>query len=121
MGEMRPTSAAERGGDKVFDPIISRRLSVSLDPGERRAAVEIRAPGGGEPYAVTVEPAAAGDGWLVTDPSDPEPTWRATLDAAVDEAIAVAASVLAERIGRELSACAPGAAGRPARGAADIC
>ena len=105
----------------MFGPIISRRLSVSLNPGERRAAVEIRAPGGAEPYAVTVEPTAAGDGWLVTDPSDPEPTWRATLDAAVDEAIAVAAAVLAERIGRELSRSGPGLAERVARGAADIC
>jgi hypothetical protein len=105
----------------MSDPIISRRLSVSLNPSERRAAVEIRAPGGAEPYAVKVEPASAGDGWLVTDPSDPEPTWRATLDAAVDEAIALAASVLAERIGRELSRSGPGVAGRGVRGAADIC
>ncbi len=118
---MRPTGAAERGGDEVSGLIISRRLSVALNPSERRAAVEIRAPGGAEAYAVTVEPATAGDGWLVTDPSDPEPTWRATLDAAVDEAIAVAAAVLAERIGRELSRSGPGVAVRGVSGAADIC
>jgi hypothetical protein len=105
----------------MFGPIISRRLSVSLDPSEQRAAVEVQVPGGAEAYAVTVEPTSAGDGWLVTDPSDPEPTWRATLDAAVDEAIAVAAAVLAERIARELSRSGAGVAGRGVWGAADIC
>ena len=94
----------------------TRRLPVS-SAGHPRATSR----GGRGPIVATVEPAPYGDGWHVLDPTDPEPTWRATLGAAVDEAIALAAAVLAERIGRELSRSEPGVAERGVSGAADMC
>ena len=62
-----------------------------------------------------------GDGWLVCDPTDEEPTWRATFAQAIEVALAVGASVLAERLGREASGYGLQAVGPRVREPADIC
>lgn len=96
-------------------------LTVALDPSTHPARVEIRSLAPDDRYVVAVEPALAGDGWLVTDPSDPEPTWRQTAEAALDEAISQAALVLAKRAGHELTALDPTVAAGCVRALADIC
>ena len=102
-------------------PSIARSLTVSVEPPERVARVELVAPGRRAPFVVTVAPAPAADGWLVPDPTDPEPTWRPTFAEAIGEAIAQTSYVLEERVIRELAQGDPGAAGSPIVAAADIC
>ncbi len=82
----------EHGGRHVRAD-YPRSLTLFVRPQERAARVEVRAVGGREAFVVTVAPAASG-GWHVTDPTDPEPTWRATWPAAIGEAIAQASTAL---------------------------
>jgi hypothetical protein len=83
--------------------------------------VEVRAPARPVPYVVTVAPEPTGDGWLVADPSEAEPTWRATFEAAIGLTLELACAVLAERIGRQLVGSGQAVAGRAGREPADIC
>ena len=102
-------------------PSIARSLTVSVEPPGRIARVELAAPGRRAPFVVTVAPAPAADGWLVPDPTDPEPTWCPTFAEAIGEAIAQTSYVLEERVVRERAdACAPGPGGWVAA-PADIC
>ena len=100
--------------------LLTQRLTVSGNVADRRATVEVHGPGRYEPYAVTVAAAPAG-GWLVTDPSDPEPTWRSTFVEAVDAAIAQTSDVLADRIIRDVLVAESSAPVSTPLGAADIC
>ena len=104
----------------MFEPTISRSLTVFVEPHERTARVEVQAIGGHDALDVTVAPAAGG-GWHVTDPTDPEPTWQATLAAALGEALAQASTALEDRVLRELRGGDPRAAGQLAFTTADIC
>ena len=104
----------------MFGPILTHRLTVSINPVDGRAAVEVQAPGFLEPHAVIVEPAPGNECWLGTDPTDPEPTWRPTFAEAIGEAIAHASGVLEDRIVRGLAQPGPGVA-EPVVGGADIC
>ena len=101
-------------------PSVTRSLTVSVEPSDQAARVEIPAAGPSATFVVTVAPARSG-GWIVSDPTDPEPTWRPTFAEAISEAIAQTSCVLEERVIRELSQRAPAAAGPRLAAAADIC
>ena len=64
--------------------MIRRRLTIAVDPISRTARVESLPTAGTRPFAFVVEPDPRGDGWFVYDPTDTDPTWRATFDAALD-------------------------------------
>ncbi len=83
---------------------IRRRLSITVDPEGRTARVESMPTAGTRPFAVVVEPVRPGDGWCVYDPTDVDPTWRATFDAALGEAIALAANLVEDGLRLELAA-----------------
>ena len=102
-------------------PSITRGLTLAVDPASSSARVEIPTCLGFPPFVATVRPAADGDGWLVSDPTDEEPICRATFAQAIDLALAVATSVLAERLGWEAYGCDLPAAGPRVREPADIC
>jgi len=104
----------------MFSQRITRRLIVSVDPIEQRAAVELHGAGHPLPYAVTAGPDPAG-GWLVADACDPEPTWRATFPEAIGEAIARAGDMLEDQLVRALLRAEAGRATPALSGAADIC
>ena len=95
-------------------------LTVSADPSGRTARVEVAPRGRFGPYVVVIE-SAPGGGWLVTDPADVEPTWRATSAAAVDEAVALAAAILAERVATALPEVPAAVAAPTILGPADVC
>jgi hypothetical protein len=78
-------------------------------------------PGRPEPCVVTTERSEPDGGWLVTDPTDPEPTWRATVEAAVGEAIARASCILEDRLLRALAGLHSPDEAHPAPPAADVC
>ena len=101
-------------------PSVTRSLSVSVEPSDQAARVEIPAAGPSAPFVVTVAPARSG-GWIVSDPTDPEPTWRPTFAEAISEAIAQTSYVLEERVIRELAQRDRAAAGSPIGAVADIC
>ena len=82
-------------------PSIIRGLTLAVDPASSSARVEIPARAGSASFVATVRPAMDGDGWLVSDPTDEEPTWRATFAQAIDVALGVGVSVLAERVERQ--------------------
>ncbi len=73
---------------------IRRRLTIAVDPAARTARVESLPAAGTRPFAFVVEPDPRGEGWFVSDPTDLDPTWRATFDAALGEAIAQAAELV---------------------------
>ena len=102
-------------------PSITRGLTLAVDPASSSARVEIPAWAGSAPFIATVRLAVDGDGWLVSDPTDEEPTWRATFAQAIDVALTVGASVLAERLGREANSHGLRALGPRVREPADIC
>ena len=102
-------------------PSITRGLTLAVDPASRSARVELPTCAGSTPFVATVQPAADGDGWLVSDPTDEEPTWRATFAQAIEVALAVATSVLAERLGPEANRHCSSAMGPRVREPADIC
>ena len=102
-------------------PSITRGLTLAVDPASSSARVEIPTCAGSAPFAATVRPAEDGDGWLVSDLTDEEPIWRATFVQAIDLALAVGASVLAERLGWEAYGCGLPPAGPRVREPADIC
>lgn len=103
--------------ERVLDTPDTRALAVEVDPARRCARVEVPPVGRHGPYVVAVEPAHSG-GWYIVDPSDLEATWCATFPGAVEEAVALAAPVFAERVARELAEPAPaGSACCPA----DVC
>ena len=101
-------------------PSVTRSLTVSVEPPGRAARVEIPADGPFDPFIVMVAPARSG-GWIVSDPTDPEPTWRPTFAEAISEAIAQTSYVLEDRVIRELAQRTPAAAGARIAAAADIC
>ena len=83
----------------MFEIGAAGQLTVSRGLDGQTARVRVATLDRRAPYTVAVAPAPDG-GWHVADPSDPEPTWYPSRTAALDEAIALAASVLAERLGR---------------------
>ena len=83
---------------------IRRRLTIVVDPAARTARVESLPSAGTRPFAFVVEPDPRGDGWFVYDPTDTDPTWRATFDAALGEAIALAAELVEDGLRLELAA-----------------
>lgn len=101
-------------------PIIRRTLTVAVDPRGHSAWVKAPALDGLGPIAVAVEPAETGSGWHVADPAGPEPTWWAEFPDAIEEAVALAAFILAEQIGRELPTPPVSALPRDALRPADI-
>ena len=93
---------------------IRRRLSIAVDPAARTARVESLPSAGTRPFAFLVEPDPRGDGWFVYDPTDTDPTWRATFDAALGEAIALAADLVEDGLRLELAARSEARRPRPA-------
>ena len=83
---------------------IRRRLAIAVDPISRAARVESLPSAGTRPFAFVVEPDPRGDGWFVYDPTDTDPTWRATFDAALGEAIAQATDLVEDGLRLELAA-----------------
>ena len=83
---------------------IRRRLTIAVVPADRTARVESLPSAGTRPFAFLVEPDPRGDGWFVYDPTDTAPPWRATFDAALGEAIALAADLVEDGLRLELAA-----------------
>ena len=81
-----------------------RRLTFTVDPANCTARVESLPAAGAGPFAFVVEADPRGDGWFVYDPTDTDPTWRATFDAALGEAIAQAADLVEDGLRLELAA-----------------
>jgi hypothetical protein len=82
--------------------VLSHHLTVVLNPETRAARVEIPCPECPRPFAVEVIADPDGEGWIVTNTLDLEPTWRASFTRGVDAAISLAAFVLADRVSEEL-------------------
>ena len=83
---------------------LRRRLTIAVDPANCTARVESLPAAGARPFAFVVEPDPRGEGWFVYDPTDTDPTWRATFDAALGEAIALAADLVEDGLRLELAA-----------------
>ena len=94
-------------------------MSLIVDLTQATARVEVRGRDCLGPYVVTVQPAPGGDGWLVSDPTDCEPTWQSGHAEALGEAIAQASHILEDRIVRLVSRSELG--GTAVRELADIC
>ena len=101
--------------------VTQQGLIAAVDSITRTARLEVLTPGRRAPCVVTVRPAEDGDGWLVTDPTDPEPTWRATVDAALGEAVARASCILEDRLLDALGQLRPPGHGSAARAPSDVC
>jgi hypothetical protein len=98
--------------------VISQHLTIVANPLARTARVEVPSASDPGTFAVEIRPALTTDGWLVGDPTDDEPTWRASFAAALDEGILQCVRVLSERVQREAGDLA---ARERARADADIC
>ena len=105
----------------MLAPTIPCDLTLVVDPASSSARVEIPTCGRSGAFIATVRPSVDGDGWLVSDPTDEEPTWRATFAQAIEVALAVGASVLYERLARETYGYGLPAVGPRVREPADIC
>ena len=99
--------------------VITRTLTVQIDPQEQVARAEVLSPERAAPYVASVNPGLGG--WLVSDPSDDEPTWRATFAEAIGEAVVQASCVLEDRLLGALAGPAPAAVGQLPLPAADGC
>ncbi|MDP8922519.1 MAG: hypothetical protein M3O34_06530 [Chloroflexota bacterium] len=94
---------------------IRRRLTIAVDPTSRTARVESLPSAGTRSFAIIVEPDRRGEGWNVFEPMDVDPVWRSTFEAALGEAIAMAADLVEDGLRLELAARSSGRDRPPAR------